>query len=154
DLGRSIFIVATNYEERIDGAIKRQGRFDHRLLLSLPDTERRGEFLWQFIYAKMVEEKTKKDPQNTGLRKTVEKELLDEKQKFIGEAAKKLLNDTALFGWGDLKHLVKEELRISDGETWEAIVRKMVNVRTKVIPSVRLSSYRSRFDSDVLPFEE
>ena len=53
DLGRSIFIVATNYAERIDAAIKRQGRFDHHLLLSLPDTNRRKEFLWGFVRDKL-----------------------------------------------------------------------------------------------------
>ncbi|WP_205502771.1 ATP-binding protein, partial [Rhodopseudomonas sp. BR0G17] len=36
-----IFIIATNYEERIDPAIKRTGRIDRRYLLLPPDTNRR-----------------------------------------------------------------------------------------------------------------
>ena len=54
DKKRSIFIVATNYEDRIDSAIKRQGRIDDRLLLSLPDKARRREFLWRFLCDKLA----------------------------------------------------------------------------------------------------
>jgi cytidylate kinase len=39
-----IFIMATNYAERIDAAIKRQGRIDDHLLLLPPDKERRRRF--------------------------------------------------------------------------------------------------------------
>lgn len=46
---RSIFIIATNYADRIDSAIKRAGRIDKQYLLPLPNAERRiiilkGEF--------------------------------------------------------------------------------------------------------------
>jgi hypothetical protein len=45
-----LFIVATNYAERIDAAIKRQGRIDRHLLLLPADKERRKKFvelLWK-----------------------------------------------------------------------------------------------------------
>jgi DNA polymerase III delta prime subunit len=38
---RSLFIIATNYANRIDPAIKRRGRIDQRYLLSLPDGQKR-----------------------------------------------------------------------------------------------------------------
>lgn len=44
-LGRSIFIIATNYANRIDPAIKRKGRIDQHYLLGLPDKERREAIL-------------------------------------------------------------------------------------------------------------
>lgn len=43
DAGKSIFIIATNYETRIDPAIKRSGRVDRKYLLLPPDKERRIE---------------------------------------------------------------------------------------------------------------
>ncbi|MFK4592907.1 hypothetical protein ABIF55_008321 [Bradyrhizobium diazoefficiens] len=45
-----LFVVATNYAERIDAAIKRQGRIDQHLLLLPADKERRKKFadrLWE-----------------------------------------------------------------------------------------------------------
>ena len=42
-----LFVIATNYEERIDAAIKRQGRIDQHLLLLPADRERRKKFVGQ-----------------------------------------------------------------------------------------------------------
>lgn len=42
---KCIFIIATNYDNRIDPAIKRTGRVDKRYLLPLPDSERRKRIL-------------------------------------------------------------------------------------------------------------
>lgn len=44
-LKRSIFIIATNYEKRIDAAIKRTGRIDKKYLLGLPNAARRAKML-------------------------------------------------------------------------------------------------------------
>jgi len=44
-LGRSIFIIATNYKDRIDPAIQRKGRIDEHYLLGLPDKKRREAIL-------------------------------------------------------------------------------------------------------------
>lgn len=74
---RSIFIIATNYENRIDPAIKRRGRIDQRYLLSLPDAQKRLEII-------------------KGLRGT---SVAAEKQ---DEVKKK----TLFFGFSDLKSLV------------------------------------------------
>lgn len=43
-----LFIIATNYAERIDSAIKRQGRIDQHLLLLPPDRERRKKLVEKF----------------------------------------------------------------------------------------------------------
>jgi ATPase family associated with various cellular activities (AAA) len=42
---RAIFIIATNYENRIDPAIKRTGRIDHQYLLLPPDLRKRHSIL-------------------------------------------------------------------------------------------------------------
>ena len=42
---RSIFVIATNYENRIDPAIKRPGRIDRQYLLLYPDLTKREEII-------------------------------------------------------------------------------------------------------------
>jgi SpoVK/Ycf46/Vps4 family AAA+-type ATPase len=42
---RVIFVIATNYENRIDSAIKRTGRIDRRYLLLPPDADARAELV-------------------------------------------------------------------------------------------------------------
>jgi SpoVK/Ycf46/Vps4 family AAA+-type ATPase len=46
---RSIFIIATNYANRIDPAIKRTGRIDKRYLLSLPDRQQRIDIVKDLV---------------------------------------------------------------------------------------------------------
>ena len=50
-----LFIMATNYAERIDAAIKREGRIDQHLLLLPPDRERRKQFVEKFWIAGSVD---------------------------------------------------------------------------------------------------
>lgn len=44
-----MFIVATNYEDRIDAAIKRSGRIDHKFLVLPPDKDCRRKILEQLL---------------------------------------------------------------------------------------------------------
>ena len=46
---RSIFIIATNYENRIDAAIKRAGRIDQQYLLLPPDMQKRNDILVELL---------------------------------------------------------------------------------------------------------
>ena len=50
---RVVFIIATNYAERIDPALKRGGRIDDHFLLLPPDSSRRKAILQQLIKKKM-----------------------------------------------------------------------------------------------------
>jgi SpoVK/Ycf46/Vps4 family AAA+-type ATPase len=146
DKGRCTFVMATNYEERIDGAIKRQGRFDERLLLSLPDKRRRREFLWMFLERKL-KANTRLKPNRAGRRAF--EHAPDNTQ---------LMAKTALFGFGDLQYLVKNRLRIEDQDGWEVVSQKLVRACDDVQPSVRLNAYATRFDpesrDEQRPFEE
>lgn len=162
DLGRSLFIVATNYEERIDSAIKRQGRFDQRLLLCLPDKERRKEFLWTFVCSKLgkvraddslfAQFQTKAtDAPARDLLEAIKNDSLNEdlaaKGLFVSHA-EDVLRNTALFGWGDLKYLVGNELEITPGDSWEKIGRKLSRACANVQPAVRINAYSRRFEED------
>jgi hypothetical protein len=53
---RSILIIATNYEDRIDGAIKRPGRIDRKYLVMPPDAGRRATIVRSVLedYSKEV----------------------------------------------------------------------------------------------------
>jgi hypothetical protein len=46
---RLIFIIATNYENRIDAAIKRTGRIDKRYLVLPPDAKARRRMIERFL---------------------------------------------------------------------------------------------------------
>lgn len=46
---RSLFIVATNYEDRIDAAIKRTGRIDHKFIVLPPDQACRNRLLRKLL---------------------------------------------------------------------------------------------------------
>ena len=83
DLGkkkRSIFVIATNYENRIDPAIKRKGRIDRRYLLQLPNKVRRIEILQRLSKIDLTDSKWRK--------------LIEDKSLF--------------FGFSDLKSLIDE----------------------------------------------
>ncbi|MFN3944263.1 MAG: ATP-binding protein [Allosphingosinicella sp.] len=78
-LGRSIFIIATNYKDRIDPAIQRKGRIDQHYLLGLPDKERREAILKEEI----------------GLGDN-------------GTVPSKLVDDSVFYGYSDIKAAVAD----------------------------------------------
>lgn len=51
---KSIFVVATNYEERIDSAIKRAGRIDHKYLINTLNKEQRKNLIYEIAEEKNV----------------------------------------------------------------------------------------------------
>lgn len=69
------------------------------------------------------------------------------KGRFVSHADDALRN-TALFGWGDLKYLVGNELEIAPGDSWEKIARKLGKACGNVQPAVRISAYARRFEED------
>ncbi len=78
-LARSIFIIATNYKDRIDPAIQRKGRIDQHYLLGLPDKKRREAIL--------------------------RNEMKLEKQDTVSDD---LVKDTVFYGYSDIKAAVAE----------------------------------------------
>jgi hypothetical protein len=135
--------MATNYYERIDSAIRRQGRFDERLLLSLPDTSRRREFLWEFLEKKLGDTPPRNLKTGEPGRKAFEK----------ARALPELLKETVLFGYGDLKYLVKLLKIDAKNDTWKSVVEKLRIACDSVQPSVKLGAYVSRLEESA-PREE
>jgi len=93
DAERSIFIIGTNYAERIDSAIKRPGRIDKSYLLMPPDWDRRAKIVRAILedYSKDV---TSIDP-----------ELIEEAVKNIT-----LLARTARMSFTEMKGMLHDVL--------------------------------------------
>jgi SpoVK/Ycf46/Vps4 family AAA+-type ATPase len=53
DVGKSIFVIGTNYAERIDPAIKRAGRIDQSYLVLPPNFAARRQFLTDVLSAEL-----------------------------------------------------------------------------------------------------
>jgi SpoVK/Ycf46/Vps4 family AAA+-type ATPase len=130
---QSIFVLATNYRERIDPAIKRAGRIDAQYLIMPPDLLQRERILasekgipqWESI------------PEST--RQTIGRE-------------------TVLFSYTELTDMAKEvvtEHREAAGEELGEAVRE---VASRVRPAISLGAYRTRVErddiSDRKPLEE
>ncbi len=174
DKKRSIFIVATNYEDRIDSAIKRQGRFDDRLLLSLPDRTRRQEFLWGFLSEKLADLRNAPNwdeyvAKAQGGAKRIVDAAKKEKDDILRDSRVRrqfdsvadldaVLKRTYWFGYGDLKHLVQNVLKIRPGDTWKSIGEGLLSGSEGVQPAVKLNAYVSRFEgvrrNEQVPSEE
>lgn len=166
-----VFVVATNYYERIDSAIKRRGRIDEHFLLSIPDNEQRLNILERFsleVFKKELEDKEKKKQYEEAAKDDESKRFLGaiagekfgegEFKKAVSAAATSdndILRDTTLFGWGDLKNLVESRTKIEPGMNISSLTRAMQVATGKVDSAVSLSAYRSRFEGrGPFPFEE
>lgn len=171
DAENCIFIVATNYYERIDSAIKRRGRIDEHFLLSIPDREQRLRILERFtlkVFERELEDKTKRkvyeeaaqggEPERAFFE-DISKNREGEPEKRFGKIAfreamedKHILRETALFGWGDLKNLVESKLKVKPGMTIDSLADALAKATEKVDAAVSLDAYRSRFADRRNPF--
>ncbi|MGB7922198.1 MAG: ATP-binding protein [Pyrinomonadaceae bacterium] len=166
DAEGSIFIIATNYYERIDSAIKRRGRIDEHLLLSIPDQGQRlkllGRFVLSFFKEKFKDPHTKQEYKNRARRKG-QRDFFDAISKGklrmpAFEAAlkdKNVLAETVLLGWGDLKNLVELKTTVEPGVEIKSLAASLAKAAEQVDSAVSLSAYQNRFEGKgPFPFEE
>jgi adenylate kinase family enzyme len=134
---RVIFLIATNYAERIDKAAKRRGRIDAHLLLPPPDNAGRLKILKQLITKEMKERK-------------LESSITKKANKKIVQVAK----ETKLMTFGELKGIVDFAIEGSKGgetkklnEAVDNIAEKLMQWQENVDPaSISIRSYQSRFE--------
>jgi len=132
---RIIFIIATNYKERIDPAAIRKGRIDAHLLMSPPNKEGRIEFFKQLILRKIADE-------------TAKNYFLKKSHKILDEIA----NLTGLNTYSEIAGLFDEAIAGLTGDEktkYKKIVEKIKsllsnNAGTK---NISLTSYKSRFET-------
>jgi SpoVK/Ycf46/Vps4 family AAA+-type ATPase len=130
---RVIFVIATNYESRIDLAIKRTGRIDHTYLLLPPDRTTRKRILTKLIEQEWHVAIKDRDPklpiQSARLPK------LD-----VGPNWERLLVESIFLGYKDMDGSVKE----AKVGNLESLIEKLRGrART-----TRLAPYLQRFKDD------
>ncbi len=122
-LERCIFVVATNYEDRIDPAAKRHGRIDDRIPVLPPDKLCREGFL-----TKQLEDRNWNRPSHESWKAAVEK--------------------SALFTFPELNDAIKRTFagRALAQEAFDGLVN-YISERT---PEIRLATYTSRFGLELV----
>lgn len=112
---RSIFIVATNYEERIDSAIKRSGRIDEKYLVNTLNLKQRKDKIKKFL-----------DIEN----------LSDNNLELIAKR-------TYLYTFTELKTLVKSKCKNLEDEN--LIVKTLIKAIESEESTIKLLNYKRRF---------
>jgi len=127
--GRIIFIIATNYEERIDAAIKRVGRIDNKYLLLPPDAKQRMSIMRKFFEDKKLSFES-----------------------LSGTNQKKLEKASLFLGFNDLDATFRK-LKDADPNSMAEKYEELLRSRARTIS---LEAYTSRFskESGSYPFEE
>lgn len=137
---RTIFIVVTNYEERIDTAAKRPGRIDHRFFVSLPGRKKRFQILKSLIEKRLKEEWVGRSSD----RESIENDL---NMRILG----KIVNRTVLFTYGEMSQLVASAVdkfsKLSSGQNARVLCDFMVRAwQNQQEIANRISLYIDRFN--------
>lgn len=141
---RTLFLIATNYEERIDPAAKRVGRIDEKFLVAPADKKQRA-----LIFQTLLEDNLDKV---LGDNKTGRDTFMNE---LKAEQFKESVAASVLASYGELKNVVKEAIAKVDKTKWPSIkdVKEgLTSAQERVGPAaISLSNYRSRFNLDNKP---
>jgi SpoVK/Ycf46/Vps4 family AAA+-type ATPase len=132
--GKTIFIIATNYAELIDPAIKRTGRIDEKYLINPPNLSQRLTIINNLI--------------NSQRRMGNVEEIHD--IKIEHDRIEGLLKMTTFFTYGELK-LYVNTLKIQSNEPLDSVIEKLQLKGERLAefpsPSINLMSYRNRFSN-------
>jgi MoxR-like ATPase len=122
---QTIFIIATNYYERIDPAARRVGRVDHRYLVMPPNREQRRRIV--------LDRTTAEAPRNGSLPRP------------SGPMFRQMLDRTALYAFSELKSLVRDALAGQQPRTGNEVARLLLRAAEEGEPTIRAATYRDRF---------
>jgi AAA+ superfamily predicted ATPase len=163
DLGakkRLIFIISTNYAERIDGAIKRSGRIDRQYLWLPPDAKQRRAILAMLLARSAKEALLRVDPAQKGKEDAVANSIKEHAKKNLSngytERMDKLVARTTFWIFKEMEKVFEalpwdkesiEKLKDGNAVAFEKAADDLLNNTTQVTPTIRLLSYKSRFRS-------
>jgi len=134
DSKRPIFLIATNYRERIDRAIRRKGRVDKEMILLPPDSSQRVDILTK---------EYKKELEREGL---APKELAIA---FTAEQRRDLVEKTRLWVFGELLELVNAAANeVKRDPEPNDVAAALVRALATVSPALTLRAYEARFNLD------
>lgn len=130
-----IFVISTNYYERIDRAIRRPGRIDNHFLIPPFDQESRVALLKHFICQKMGEKgKDWKPPY--------------EYEKQLNGIARQ----NPLLVFEEIKHAYDKSMsRLGDEDDISTLLSHLEEEIARVRPSIAVESYENRFASSMDP---
>ena len=131
---RLIIVIATNYFERIDGAIKRPGRIDWHFLIPPFDQKSRVKLLKHFICKKTGE-------------KGKSWQMLPKDQDRLDEIAK----HAPLLIFEELKRVFERSISGLGNGDINALLSNLESEIQQVKPSVTIESYDNRFVSTLDP---
>lgn len=124
------FIIGTNYGERIDRAIKREGRIDKALLCAPPNKAARRKLLRKFLEAGL-----------SGAVWTATHEgLLDT-----------IAQTTACYVYEELNSLVRSTISGTSPKTLDSVLPKIEKAVTSKRPEVTIESYKERLRAGAYP---
>jgi adenylate kinase family enzyme len=138
--GSCIFLIATNYEERIDLAVKRKGRIDDALLIAPPDREQRVSILVNQIADQLL-------PERKGASDDKKKESEDLIRSFLSSEEWRRVGDkTVLMVFGELEQFASGAGAVKDGaKNGDTVRQRLLNeCENPQPPSIRLTSYFGR----------
>jgi len=120
-----VFVIGTNYEERIDSAVKRAGRIDDNFLLLPPALDERGAIVSGFLRSQEYE-----------LRSTTADRI-----------ARLVAQETPLFTYTELRQIC-DSVRARAGDP-RRLERDLLAAVSRFSNTITLESYRSRFPDNV-----
>ena len=122
---QAIFVIATNFYERIDPAARRTGRVDHRYLVMPPCRDQRRRIFLHLLKTAGVEGGSLPDP--------------------TGPTFDAALDQTALYGFGELEALVRDALAGRSPASGAEVATLLLNRAKDEEPTIRIAAYRGRF---------
>lgn len=132
----SIFVIATNYAERIDSAVKRRGRVDDHFILLPPGLDQRLRILKQPVQKEaehLFQKKLFQTPTSAATRSKNKRDLVNRLEKIARK--------TPLYSWTELKHLVEEISAHGPAATMKGFMKHAENAVDSIHPTIRLSTY-------------
>jgi SpoVK/Ycf46/Vps4 family AAA+-type ATPase len=156
DKKNCVFVVATNYFEKIDSAIRRRGRMDEYFLLTLPNCKQRLHLLYRFLTGELGEDSKVGKAGEEEFAEAARKVPASKKTKTEGERS--LGQGTVFFSYNDLKYVVdlldlaSPSPALSKDTTVEDVVTALASKVPEVDIPVSLTSYEKRLDDEA--FEE
>lgn len=131
---KSIFIVATNYAERIDSAIKRSGRIDEKYLINTLNLKQREKLI----------RKTLDKVKEANTAKTV-------KTDFTDEEVEKIAKELCFFSYVELKSFLNSIIETCKGPNinYDEFYKILSSKIGTEQPTIKLSNYKRRFQKDI-----
>lgn len=133
---RPIFLIATNFAERIDPAIKRLGRIDDRLAVLCPDSVTRKAVISKACSEEEVRLRNfRVDGRTIAIRRLQWQAELD-----------KVIDGTRLFVFGELMELIRIAVSLLNLEgSTRTFGEELVEATSRITPAITLPAYAARF---------